>query len=233
MGKLLEMVDILIVTDKSVFIKNEYEFIKRVDSLLEFKGINICNILKYVVADSKYEFLDYLQIVEKILSLDCTTEKYKVCIDKIEGLRRIRGKLFISDRYNFMHRLVYSSDWYEHKYNSIDEMIDSLDKFKFYELHHSDDSIYINNHKYTLLDVRADEYVYKQFIGFGNCEKIKGNIGLMIVRKDGRIEYYRDDVIKCSKDKVKIINKIGFNNIDLIVTRIDYCGLGLYLKDLD
>lgn len=215
MGKLLEMIDILRIAGNIKLDEAEHDLVIEADRLLNDWDLNLNTLYRSMVLDNKAEFLNYLRFIKRIGYNRCTSDKYKEYMNRIEYLRVLRGKFFLKDRYSFMHTVIMTL-------SQLDKVFDIerlLDKLKVCELFLYDDSIFINGHKYMLIDTNENEYKYKNFIRHGDYDKIAGNIGMVLVMPSGAIEYYRSDKIKSGKDKVRIVNEIGIDNIDLIITR--------------
>lgn len=215
MGKLLEMVDVLVVTGSIRLDEAEYELVTEADEYLDSWSLDLNNLYKNMVLENKTEFLNYLRFVKRIGYNKCTSDKYKEYMNRIEKLRVLRSKFFIRDRYSFMNTVVMELSQLSRNFD-IDKL---LNKLKICDLFFYDDAIFIRGHKYMLMDINENEYKYKIFIRYGNYERIDGNIGLMLVMPSGDISYYDSDKIKSGRDKVKIVKEIGIDNIDLIITR--------------
>lgn len=215
MGKLLEMTDILSVTGSIRLDGAEYKLVIEADGLLDSWGLDLNELYKNMILENKAEFLNYLRFIKRIGYNKCTSDEYKEYMNRIEKLRVLRGKFFIRDRYSFMNTVIMELSQLNRNFD-IDKL---LNKLKVCDLFFYDDAIFINGHKYMLMDTNENEYKYKIFIRYGDYEGIDGNMGLMLVMPSGNIEYYNSDKIKSGRDKVRIVKEIGIDNIDLIITR--------------
>lgn len=221
MGRLLKMVDLFRVTGRVKLRLKEYELIKSVDEILEHHKIDMNHIFKDMIIEDKSDFLHYMDFIARIGKMDGTSEEFHKCLNKIENIRQVRGKFFISDRHSFMGMALGDSSWYPQTAR-LDRVIRGLNILKLCELTYWDKSIYINGKKYMIEDSKVNDYTYMVLFNFNDGKKIKGNIGLIIVKGD-KFEIYRDDVIKSGKDKARIIRNIGVDNLDLVISRRNVC----------
>lgn len=196
--RLLEKVELLMVTGKLLLDRDEYDLVKEADKLIDID----------IPINSKTEFMSYIKIINKIGTNWCASD----IVTKIEGLHKLRGTFFIGDRYGFIQMVDREFE------QSNCDMKQFLNKLKICSLGYNDSSIFIDAHRYMMIDVEKNGYRYKKFLHFGEYKKIPGIVGLMVLETNGNFTYYRDDVIKSGKDKVEIINKIGMDNIDLVIT---------------
>lgn len=219
MSKLIEMIDILIVADRLRLSEENYKLVKKVGELLELNNIDRYELLKNTLLRKEEEFLYYIKIIEKLFTLKGTSEEYCKCIDMIEDLRDVKSKFIKNNSSNFLRFLALFVFVDLNSDNTVEQVIEKLNKNKIFSMTHDDIVIYINDKKYITKDVTKHGYIYTHFARLNKLDYISGNIGMMIVKNDNSIVYYKDNVIKSGEDKVNIIKKIGIDKTRLVVTR--------------
>lgn len=217
MGRLKTLVDTYLVVGRLHLEDYQYNLVSEVDRLMDKKDVTYD--LKQILdkKDAK-SLMGYVLVFKKILNMNCMKEDYYRFLDKLHSIQRVRERFFGESTFNLIDYLLNKRFLLDIE-APIDKLIQMLDELKIYDVFFNHNLIYIGNERYIMTDVNSNDYLYTNYIRVDRFNSIEGNVGLLVVKNDDSIEYFRDDVIHSGYDKRIIVESLGIDNIQLLVTR--------------